>query len=176
MEAQAQPLVRVDAGPNGSVTYLVDVPPEALPPVRGRDLERAWYAAREAAIAGTWSRVRGFRFSRPDGSHTDLALADPHALCWAGAVDRTVGLGSGYGLALCLRLLALVDLLARARWAIPFFRLERDGADLHPDLLHTAATTPLTAEARFDEMRFRASLTPDVLASPATHRLTRAPA
>ena len=54
------------------------------------------------------------------------------ARCWAGAVDRTVGLGTSYGLALCLRLLALVDLLARARWAIPLFRLERDGADLHP--------------------------------------------
>lgn len=177
MDAEEQPLtVRVGAGPDGSVTYLVDASPEALPPVRGRDLERAWYAAREAAIAGTWSSICGFRFRRPDGSHTDLALADPHALCWAGAVDRTVGLGSSYGLALCLRLLALVDLLARARWAIPLFRLERDGADLHPSLLRTAATTPLTAEARFDEMRFRASLAPHVMQSPAARRLTGAPA
>jgi hypothetical protein len=166
--------VQVGAGPDGSVTYLVDVPPEALPPVRGRDLERAWYAAREAAIAGSWSTVRGFRFRRPDGSHTDLALADPHARCWAGAVDGTVGLGSSYGLALCLRLLALVDLLAHARWALPLFRLERDGADLHPGLLSTAATAPLTAEARFDETRFRASLDP-LLPPPAPpSRLTGA--
>jgi len=177
MEAREHPLsVRVGAGPDGSVTYLVDVPPEALPPVRGRDLERAWHAAREAAIAGAWSTVRGFRFRRPDGSHTDLALADPHALCWAGAVDRTVGLGSSYGLALCLRLLALVDLLARARWALPLFRLERDGADLHPSLLRIAASTPLTAEARFDEMRFRASLAPHLTHEQAARRLTGATA
>ena len=166
--------VRVGAGPDGSVTYLVDGPPEALPRVRGRDLEHAWYAAREAAIAGTWSRVRGFRFHRPDGSHTDLALADPHARCWAGAVDGTVGLGSGYGLAICLRLLALVDLLARARWTLPLFRLERDGADLHPSLLAAAATAPLTAEARFDEISFRANLS--LLPLPAAAHRTGATA
>jgi len=166
MESQEHsPFVQVGAGPDGSVTYLVDAPPEALPPVRGRDLERAWYAAREAAIAGSWSTVRGFRFRRADGSHTDLALADPHARCWAGAVDLTVGLGNGYGLALCLRLLALVDLLAHARWALAFCRLERDGADLHPTLLRAAATSPLTAEARFDEMSFRACMA--LLPSPA---------
>jgi len=166
--------VRVGAGPDGTVTYLVDGPPEALPSVRGRDLERAWYAAREAAIAGAWSAVRGFRFRRPDGSHTDLALADPHARCWAGAVDGTVGLSNGYGLALCLRLLALVDLLARARWALPLFRLERDGADLHPSLLLAAATAPLTAEARFDEGSFRANLS--LLPLPATAHRTGATA
>jgi hypothetical protein len=163
------PSVRVGAGPDGSVTYLVDGPPEALPSVRGRDLERAWYAAREAAIAGSWSTVRGFRFHRPDGSHTDLALADPHARCWAGAVDGTVGLSNGYGLALCLRLLALVDLLARARWALPLFRLERDGADLHPSLLTAAANAPLTAEARFDELAFRANLALLPLPAAAHH-------
>jgi hypothetical protein len=168
------PTVQVGAGPDGSVTYLVDVPPEALPPVRGRDLERAWYAAREAAIAGSWSAVRGFRFRRADGSHTDLALADPHARCWAGAVDGTVGLGSGYGLALCLRLLALVDLLAHARWALPFFRLERDGADLHPSLLSAAATAPLTSEARFDETRFRARLDLPLAPPAPPSRLTGA--
>lgn len=169
------PKVQVGAGPDGSVTYLVDVPPEALPPVRGRDLERAWYAAREAAIAGSWSAVRGFRFRRADGSHTDLALADPHARCWAGAVDHTVGLGSGYGLALCLRLLALVDLLAHARWARPLFRLEPDGADLHPSLLSAAAAAPLTAEARFDETRFRARLDVPLPPPAAPTRLTGAP-
>ena len=41
MEAgYALPPIRVGAAPDGSVTYLVDLPPEALPPVRGRDLER----------------------------------------------------------------------------------------------------------------------------------------
>jgi hypothetical protein len=155
--------VRVGVGPDGSVTYLVDVPPEELPAVRGRDIERAWYAARDAAIASAWGAVRGFRFRRRDGTTTDLALADRDALCWAGAVDGTVGMGNCYGLSLCLRLLALVDLLARAHWATPLFRLARDGAELDPSLLRAAATAPLTAEARFDEALFRARIAPLVL-------------
>jgi hypothetical protein len=102
--------------------------------------------------------VRGFRFDRPDGSHTDLALADRDARCWADAVDRTVGIASGYGLSLCLRLLALVELLARAHWALPLLRIERDGADLHPALLRAAASVALSSDARFDETSFRIRL------------------
>jgi hypothetical protein len=159
MQAREHPQsIRVGPGPGGSLTYLVDMPPEALPPVCGRDLERAWYAAREAAAAQSWGAVRGFRFRREDGSHTDLALADRDARCWAGAVDLTVGIGTSYGLSICLRLLALVDLLAHARWALPWCQLARDGAELHPSLLRTAASQPLTREARFDETRFRARM------------------
>ena len=134
------------------------MPPEALPSVCKRDLELAWHSARDAALAEQWGAVRGFRFQRPDGTWTDLALADRDARCWVGAVDRTVGIGSSYGLSLCLRLLALVDLLAHSRWALPLLRLERDGADLHPALLRTAATIALTPEARFDETGFRQRL------------------
>ncbi len=167
MEHAEQPhTVRVDIVAGGALTYLVDAPPEALPPVRGRDLERAWYAAREAAMAASWGAIRGFRFRRPDGSFTELALADRDACCWAAAVDQIVGLTNFYGLSLCLRLLALVDLLARARWAAPLCRLERDGADLHPSLLRAAAATPLTPEARFDEDGFRARLTPSLAPAP----------
>ncbi len=140
------------------MTYLVDVPPEALPSVTSRDLERAWYAAREAALAQHWGVVRGFRFRRPDGSHTDLGLADRDARCWVGAVDMTVGIQTSHGLSICLRLLALVDLLARAHWARPLCRIAHDGAELHPALLRTAATHPLTPEARFDETGFRVRL------------------
>jgi hypothetical protein len=150
--------VKIDVSANGAVTYLVAVPPEEMPPVRGRDLERAWYAARAAAIAAAWGVARGFRFRRPDGSVTELALADRDACCWAAAVDGIAGLTTAYGLSLCLRLLALVDLLAHAHWAAPLCRLERDGADLHPALLRAAAAAPLTAEARFDEAGFRRNL------------------
>jgi len=166
-QAEHSPTVRVDVVADGGLTYLVDAPPEELPPVRGRDLERAWYAAREAAMATAWGSVRGFRFRRADGSFTNLALADRDACCWAAAVDAIAGLKNSYGLSLCLRLLALVDLLARARWAAPLCRLERDGADLHPSLLRVAAATPLTAEARFDEGGFRAHLTPALVELPA---------
>jgi hypothetical protein len=142
--------VQVRTGADGTLTYLVDVPPGALPPVRQRDLDAAWDAARSAAGRDAWGSARLFRFRRADGSSTDLALADPDACCWARAVDGSVGMQTSYGLSLCLRLLALVDLLARARWTDALFTLRRDGAELHPALLQAAATTALTDEARFD--------------------------
>lgn len=166
--------IRVGVTREGILTYLVDRPPEALPAVRGRDLAAAWDAARSAALQSRGSVVRGFRFRRQDGSFTDLALADRDARCWAGAVDRTVGMDNWYGLSVCLRLLALIDLLARARWARGLLRLERDGAELHPSLLRTAATTPLTKEARFDETGFRARLPLFALDRPGAVQLTGA--
>ncbi|MBV9812477.1 MAG: hypothetical protein JO326_06985, partial [Acetobacteraceae bacterium] len=73
--------VHVGAAADGTLTYLIDLPPEALPPVRLRDLANAWEAARQAAIAAghgaaTWGVARLFRFRREDGTCTDLALAD----------------------------------------------------------------------------------------------------
>lgn len=156
---ESAPSIRVGTSPDGSVTYLVALPPEALPPVAKRDLELAWHTARRAALGQRWGVIRGFRFNRPDGTHTDLALADPDAACWVGALDLAVGLGTSHGLSLCLRLLALIELLAHARWARPLFTLDRGGADLHPALLRTAATLPLTRDARFDETSFRQRLT-----------------
>ena len=152
------PSVRVGAGPDGSLTYQVSIPPEVLPPVLGRDLEQAWYAARNAALDQRWGTVRGFRFSRPDGTHTDLALADRDACCWVGAVDLAFGINNTHGLSVCLRLLALVDLLARAPWVRPMVQIARDGADLHPALLRTAANQPLTEHGHFDETGFRTRL------------------
>ncbi len=69
-----------------------------------------------------------------------------------------MGLATTRGLSLCLRLLALVDLLAHATWARPLFRLARDGAEFHPALLRAAASQPLTQDARFDEAGFRLRL------------------
>lgn len=159
MDPRAQtPSIRVGTSPDGSVTYLVAVPPEALPPVGKRDLERAWHTARHAALGQRWGVIRGFRFNRPDGTHTDLALADPDAACWVAAIDEAVGIGTSHGMSLCLRLLALIELLAHAHWARPLFTLDRGGADLHPALLRTAATISLTKDARFDEAGFRRCL------------------
>lgn len=154
----SSPPIRVGEAADGTLTYLVEVPPEALPPIRARDLELAWDAARAAATAAAWGVSRLFRFRRADGTVTDLALADPDACCWAGAVDGTVGMQTSYGLSICLRLLALVDLLARAPWTAGLVALGPGGADLHPALLRAAATAKLTADARFDESAFRAML------------------
>lgn len=145
---------------DGTLTYLVGVPAEALPPVRMRDLSAAWEAAREAAAAESWGAPRLFRFCRADGSRTDLALADADACCWAGAADSRLSIGTCYGMSVCLRLLALIDLMARARWTDALVSLRRDGADIDDRLFNLAASLPLTAEARFDEARFRAGLGP----------------
>jgi hypothetical protein len=151
---RSQP-VQVQARADGTLAYLVDLPPEALPPVLARDLAEAWEAARRAAIAQQWGVARLFCFRAKDGGRTELLLADADACCWAAAVDGAVGMQTRYGLALCLRLLALIDLLARAPWTGEWLALRRDGATIEPRLLGAAATLPLTHEARFDEHRLR---------------------
>lgn len=158
-DADTRAPIRVAVTDNGTVTYLVDAPPESLPPVRLSDIAAAWDAARSAAGAAAWGSARMFRFRHPDGSMTDLALADADACCWAGAVDETTGMHTSYGLSLCLRLLALVDLLAREAWTAPLLRFARGTAELDPALLRAAANAPLNREARFDETPFRALLT-----------------
>jgi hypothetical protein len=144
---------------DGTTGYLVALPPEELPPVRVRDLEAAWDASREAACRDAWDVPRLFRFRRLDAaSDTELALADPDACCWAGAVDRTLGLASAYGISVCLRLLGLIDLLASEPWARAWFCVRRDGARIDPALLRAAAALPLNVHGRLDETRLRARL------------------
>jgi hypothetical protein len=70
-----------------------------------------------------------------------------------------VGMKTPYGLSLCLRLLALVDLLAREHWGAPLLSLRRGEGELDPALLHAAAIAPLNQEARFDTTSFRALMT-----------------
>ena len=154
---------------DGTLTYVIDRAPADLPPVRGRDLAAAWDAARAAAIGAMWGAARRFCFRDEQGRITELALNDRDARCWAGAVELTTGLQTLYGLSLCLRLLALVDLLATARWAQPLCHVRRNGAELHPSLLRAAAEAELTNDARFDETRIRAGLKilPDLPGAPA---------
>jgi len=168
--------VRIARDAHGSVTYVIDALPQELPAVRKRDVELAWHAAHRAARQGAWGVVRGFRFQRA-GSEAppyDLLLAESNAACWAAAVDGMVGLGTLYGLSLCLRLLALVDLLARARWADGLYKMHHGEAEMDAQLLRLAAAARLTPQAGFDADGFRASLCPLSLPSPETET-TQAP-
>ena len=139
----------------GCLTYRVGLGVEQLPPVAGRELQNAWDAA--------WGVARLFRFERPDvgdepAEPVDLVLADPDACAWAGAIDAREGLGNPRGLSLCLRLLALVELIGRAAWASALCRIRPEGAELHPALLDAAARLPLTREGRLDETIIRESV------------------
>lgn len=140
-------VVRVAVAADGALHYAIPGAPETLPPVAPRALALAWDAARAAAAAEAWGPHRTLLF---EGGAV-LVLADADAACWAEAVDRAVGLGTLAGLALCLRLLALVELLGRASWTRGLFAIAADGIELHPALLAAAAAAPLDAGARFDE-------------------------
>jgi len=172
--------IRILRDAHGGLTYLVDALPEDLPPVLKRDVELAWDSAHRAAQSGRWGVLRGFRFQRigDTAPPRDLLLADIHAASWAEAVDSMVGLRSLYGLSLCLRLLALVDLLAHACWADGLYRMHRGEAEMDIRLLRLAATARLTSQAGFDAAAFRAILCPPSLAAPqpAAARLTGASA
>lgn len=147
--------IRVARAPDGVLAYAIPLPPEALPAVAPRDLEAAWEHARAAAAAERWGAPRRLLFLRPDGTPQELLLADADAACWAEAVDARHDLGTMAGLSLCLRLLALVEVMTRARWLSGLYSLTAEGIDLHPALLRAAASMPLDAAARFDETGLR---------------------
>lgn len=144
--------IRIAQTETGALAYLVPVPPERLPAVAPGDLLRAWNVARNGAVQQQWGAPRFLRFARrDDGGPTEIAIADPDAGAWTEAIDRVFGLDTLLGLSLCLRLLALVEVLGRAARLEPFFDVSASGVDLHPSLLAAAAALPLDGEARFDE-------------------------
>jgi hypothetical protein len=140
------------------LVYRVTLPPEEMPPVPTRDLEQAWDAARAAALSPSRGPHRQFSFRGTDGGIATFDLDDRDARLWAGAVDRVVGLTTLGGVSLCLRLLALIDLMATSPWAFGFMTPKRDGARLDRALLRAAARADLTEQARFDEASLRRNL------------------
>lgn len=162
MRAQIGPMpasIRVARAPDGALTYLVPLPPECLPAVPPGELLAAWALARQGAARRRWGPPRLLHFARPEGDplgdSTRIAIADRDAGAWAEAIDSAIGLETVSGLALCLRLLALVEVLSRASWLEPLFDVTPGGIDLHPALLSAAATMPLDGGARFDEAGLR---------------------
>jgi hypothetical protein len=150
--------VRIEIAADGSRLHLVDLAPDALPPIGIRDLRNAWDAAHAGAVADLRGARRGFGFRGPDGAVTLLSLADTDASCWAQAVERLTGLDTVHGLAVCVRLLALVDRLVRDPALAPLYSIEGGGAQLHPALLRTAATLEISPSGRFDAAGFRRDL------------------
>jgi hypothetical protein len=163
--------IRVAKAPDGSLAYAVPMAPQSLPPVTPRALLDAWDTARDALRAAErqhhhpafdplwpdaglsrWAPPRTLVF-RPSGGGepTELAIADRDAGAWADAIDSAYGLESLHGMTLCLRLLALVEALARLPWLAPMFTVSPSGIRLDPELLAAAATMPLDGAARFDE-------------------------
>jgi hypothetical protein len=146
-----------DCGPD-HVLYRVAVPPADMPPVPVKKLEAAWDAARAHSLSANWGAQRSFRFRTSNGETADFDLVDRDARCWAGAVDDVTDLATLGGVSLCLRLLALVQLLATAPWAKPYLSSKRDGTRIDRALMRAAARADLTDEARFDEVSLRRNL------------------
>jgi hypothetical protein len=122
--------------------------------VTKRDLEQAWEAAQAAKAAPP----RFFRFAPAGAAPVELSLRDRDAAAWAASVERSTGLSTPYGVSICLRLLALVALMADAGWARAWFVLRRDGAKIRPELMHAAALVALNDSGGFDETDLRALL------------------
>lgn len=157
MSSPRPSVVRTAESTGGVLIYLIESPPQCLPPVRTGELADAWRAAHDAASGQTWGAPRLFRFLGEDGP-LDLALNDDDACCWAAALDSHSALSTPSGLAVCIRLLALIALIARAPWLERFCRITRAGARLEPALLRVAATVPLDRHAGFDDDEFRERL------------------
>ncbi|WP_424139628.1 hypothetical protein [Roseomonas chloroacetimidivorans] len=149
--------------------YAIPFPPEATPTVTPRALLSAWETARDAAAAALEGPPRAFRFKgrTADAPPLDLLLEDRDACCWAEAIDRRIGLDHAEGLAILLRLLALLEVMGRAPWMRGLFDIGREGTVLHPDLLRAAATQPLDDAARFDEEGLRHRLARPSLKTPS---------
>jgi hypothetical protein len=151
--------VRTETGPGGEILHLVPFLPAQLPPVTKRDLEQAWEAAHRFALTpAPAAGVHGFRFAPPAAPRLDLIITDTDAASWASAIDRIADLSTAYGISICLRLLALFELMATARWARKWFTLNRAGLQFHPALLQAAALSPLTPTGGFAETTLQALL------------------
>lgn len=177
------PPIRKARAPDGALTYALALAPTALPPVTPRALLAAWDTARDAIRSaerrrGTqdpiwpdvlfprWAPPRLLHFRPEGGEPTDLAIQDRDAGAWADAIDSAYGLESLHGMALCLRLLALVEALTRLPWLKPLFRVTPGGVELDPSLLHAAATMPLDGAARFDDDGLRRILSRPLAFTP----------
>ena len=156
--------IGVACGPDGTVAYAVPFAPENTPIVPTRALLAAWDAAREGASAHLRGPERRLRFAgapsagAPAEDAVELRLSDPDARCWAEAIDHAADLGTRTGLAVFLRLLALLDAMGRLPWLRGLFDIGRDGTLLHPSLLAAAAELPLDRGARLDEGTLRRCL------------------
>jgi hypothetical protein len=150
--------ILTETGPHGEILHLVPHQAAALPSVARRDLERAWDASRAAGGHAPATATRLIRFTQPERPPLDLILTDSDAASWAAAIGGIVDLSTAYGMSVCLRLLALVDLMGRAAWARAWFSISRAGLEFHPALLQAAALSPLTETGGFAETALRALL------------------
>ncbi|MDE8349378.1 MAG: hypothetical protein POG74_07830 [Acidocella sp.] len=152
-------IIRTEYGPAGEVLHLIPHAPGQLPSVTKRDLEQAWEAARlNALTTNATTAAHGFRFAQPGTAPLDLTLTDPDAASWTHAIDSIADLGTARGISVCLRLLALFQLMASATWTRSWFTLRPTGLEFHPALLQAAALAPLTSTGGFAETALRALL------------------
>src|SRR4051812_19652671 len=147
--------------PDTPLIHRLAMAPEELPAVTPSDLVEAWKVATLGAEVGMVLQhgdIEGVEF-RWAGGESRFMFADLDGSCWAAALDRRYGLENPRGIAILFRLLALIDLMARAEWLRPLFSIgAEDGVRVDPDLLRLAADQPLTPSARYDAAEIRRKL------------------
>jgi hypothetical protein len=146
--------IRSAEGPGGGLLLVVSAPASALPCVTKRDMEQAWEVAQAGGVAAVGVARIKFVAEPP----VELVLEDRDAAAWVAALERRIGLSTAYGVSVCLRLLALVSVMAQAGWARDWFALAHGGAEIRPELLQAAALAPLNEAGGFDETALRALL------------------
>jgi hypothetical protein len=107
---------------------------------------------------GAANQSHGFRFRQAAAPPLDLVLTDTDAANWADAIDAISSLSTAHGISICLRLMALYELMATRPWAREWFTLSRGGLEFHPALLQAAALSPLTPTGGFAETSLQALL------------------
>ena len=140
--------------PDGRKMVCAPFGAQALPPVGISDLGKAWEVASMAAEDGLVTEdtdPEGVVFKDKYGDAIQLEFDDFDALCWATAINRSYGLTTVKGLSLCLRMLALYQVMAESPWALTFFTFDRKNRlKIDKALMAAAAVTQLTADGRFD--------------------------
>ena len=151
---------------SGRITILVTCPIQDLPAVRPAELKQAWDTASVAVRQGlrlTDNDPYGLAFKDRSGQSVDLIFHDSDAHLWAVAIHRAFDLSTIKGLSLCLRMLALYQLMAGQSWARCCFKVDKNRPiTIENRLLREAALTNLTETGGFDQAALKRQIGVDL--------------
>ena len=118
----------------------------------------------EVRLSQGESDHEGVVFVNPLGVAVSLKFYDLDAHCWAAAIHCTFGLLIVNGLAICLRILALYQLMTVAPWVRPRFSYDpKLGLTINKSQFTAAANALLTEDGCFDQEALHQEIGTDLL-------------